>query len=1017
MSGIFEGDAGGEQPAKRRRRIPSRRPRALLPTLAIVVVLVIAFSFFVEVWTSHLWYQSLGYSNVYTRVFWTRVGLFVIFGLVMAGTVAGNIVLAYRIRPIMLGDGYRNPTIERYQDTVDPVRQWIVGGIAAIICLFAGLSAAGHWQTYMLWRNGVPFGQTDVYFHRDIGFYVFSYPWYRYLLTFGFTTMILAILATALTHYLYGGIRIAAKTRHVAAGAQMQLSVLFGVFMLLKAVAYWLDKYGLAISNNNLFTGVNYTDAHAVLPSKNILSIIAIICALLFFGNVVRPGWLLPVLGFGLLIFSAILIGGIWPAIVQRFQVSPSEADKEAAYIAKNIAATRTAYGLNQVDVKGYNATVSMTASVKKSVLKLANELPGVRLIDPKLVSPAFEALQQMRGFYQMPDVLDVDRYKFPGSSVAQDVVIGARELNLNGLKASQRNWTNEHTVYTHGYGVVAAYGDQRSADGTPVWAEQNLPSVGRLGKFQQEIYFGESEPDYSIVGGPPGKPPVELNIPSTSSGNGRDQTSTYKGSGGVALKSTFDRVLYAAKFWDSSILLSERVNSDSRIIYDRNPRQMVEKVAPWLTVDGDSYPAVVGGRLVWILDGYTTSSSYPMSNTVDLSQATDDSLTKEQAVAGHQADNINYIRNSVKATVDAYNGTVRLYQWDAHDPVLRAWMSAFPGSVLPKSAISPDLMAHLRYPEDLFKVQRELLSTYHITDPRTFYGGSENWKVPEDPTSNGQSAQPPFYLTMELPGSAPHFALSSVYTPQSRQNLASFVSVNADATSPNYGKITVLELPSDNAVSGPTLVENAIQNDPAVRQKLLSFSKGGDTQVQYGNLLTLPVGRVLMYAQPIYTFSGGTGSYPILQYVAVDIGEQVGVGRSLPEALANALKLTPAQQGNTAPPGNGSTQHHHKPGKGHPTSTVDQQIKTLLDRSQQSFKQAQAAFQAGDLGGYQTANERGLRLLDQALALMNKQSTPTTGGPTSSGPTSSGPTTGGPSTGGPTSGGPTTGSPTTGGP
>jgi uncharacterized membrane protein (UPF0182 family) len=968
-----------------------------LPTLAIVVALVVLFSLFVELWTNKLWYSSVGpgFNRVFTTLLWTRVALFLVFGLVLSAAVVGNIVIAYRMRPILIGDGYRNPTVERYQDTLDPIRHWVVVAIGVLMFIFGGSSGSGHWRTYLLWRHGVHWGSNDVFFHRDIGFFVFGYPWYRYLISFGFTTLVLGVLAAAATHYLYGGIRLQARRDRVVAAAQVQLSLLLGVFMLLKAVSYWLDRYGLEITDGHLLTGITYTDQHAVLPAKQILAIIALICALLFFGNVFRPTWMLPVLGLGLLVLSAILIGGIWPAIVQRFQVKPTETDKEAPYIAMNIAATRDAYNLTNVQVQQYPG---VTSDTPKELQTKADTLPGVRLIDPRLVAPAFEQLQQVRGFYKMPDVLDVDRYTLPGQKQPQDVVIAARELDLAGVPASQRNWNNDHTVYTHGYGVVAAFGDKRSPIGEPVWAQQDLPSVGDLGKFQQEVYFGESEPDYSIVGAPPGTPPVELNIPDTQAASTADQTSTYKGSGGVPVGSAFHRLLYSAKFFDSSILLSGRVNKDSRIIYDREPRKMVEKVAPWLTVDGDPYPAVVNGRLLWILDGYTTTNNYPQSQSVDLHGATSDSLTSEEAVAGQQNNNINYIRNSVKATVDAYTGQVTLYQWDQQDPLLKTWMSAFPGVVHPRGDISkvPDLMAHLRYPEDLFKVQRELLATYHVTNPQTFYTGSENWKVPEDPTfANANLAQPPFYLTVQLPDQKTgQFGLTSVYVPNERQNLASFITVDADAASKTYGQITVLELLSNNAVPGPNLVENAMSTDPNVSAELLKYKQ--DTTVQMGNLLTLPLDKELLYVQPVYTFRGGTGSYPILQFVIVSVGgggengqAQVGIGTSFDQAFANALGLTGSPVAGVQPGGGGGGGHQGGGG----SSTPQQKLSFYLNKAQQAFQNAKTALDAGDLAGYQSWNDKGVTWLTKYVNLQNSlKGTPTTTAPPTGLPSSGAP-------------------------
>ncbi|CAA9372607.1 MAG: INTEGRAL MEMBRANE PROTEIN (Rhomboid family) [uncultured Nocardioidaceae bacterium] len=987
MSGIFDSNAGRPAAAPPPRRTPSRRPRALLPTLGVVVALVIVFSVFVEIWTERLWFSSLGYGVVFNKVLFTRVALFVIFGLLLAAAAVGNAYLAHRMRPILHSDGYRNPTVERYQDTIDPIRHWVLIGLGAVMFLFGGASASGQWRSYLMWRNGGEFGQVDQNFSRDIGFFVFDYPWFRFLIGFAFTVVVISLIAAAVTHYLYGGIRLGARRDRVMSGAQIQLSVLMGVFMLAKAVAYWLDRYGLAITDGQLFTGISYTDANAVLPAKNILMFIAVICALLFFGNVIRPGWMLPVLGFGLLILSAILIGGIWPAIVQRFEVRPSEPDKEAPYIAKNIQSTRDAFGINDVKFVNYPG---VTNESPEQLQDRAEGLPGVRLIDPKLVAPTFTQLQQQRGFYDFPEVLDVDRYQLEDGEPPQDVVLAARELDLNGLEASQRNWAVDHTVYTHGYGVVAAYGDQRNSEGEPVFAQQNLPSTGVLGKFEQRVYYGEMEPDYSIVGQPEGAEAVELNIPSVGETGASDLRSTYTGDGGVAIGSMFNQALYATKFWDSSILLSGRVNSESTIIYDRNPRDMVEKVAPWLTVDSDPYPAVVDGRLLWVVDGFTTTANYPMSEQIDVEDATSDSLTEQTAVASQQSNDINYIRNSVKATVDAYDGTVSLYEWDEQDPLLQAWMGAFPDVVQPRSAISDELMAHLRYPEDLFKVQRELLSTYHVDSPETFYGGSERWKVPEDP-QNDAYAQPPFFLTVKLPEGEPEFSLTSVFVPQSRENLASFVSVNADAASDTYGQMTVLELPSDNAVSGPGQVANAMSNDPTVSGELLKY-KQNDITPQMGNLLTLPIGGELLYVQPVYTSRGvGTGSYPILQFVVVAVGNEVGIGTSFEGAFANALGLEEPTTGEgpvTPPPdpgggGTGTDPPPTEPGD----ETAEEKMTRYLEEAKAAFDEAQTALEEGRLGDYQKANNQGLRWLELALELRGQAGLPEGTPPATTGP------------------------------
>jgi uncharacterized membrane protein (UPF0182 family) len=960
------GTAGrGPSAAARPPRAVSRRPRALLPTLATVVAVVIVLAVFVDLWTERLWYGSLNYSEVFNTVLATRVGLFLFFGAALSLTVVGNIWLAHRARPHAHPASPEQQNLDRYRDAVDPLRRWILVALGTAFWVFGGTHAAGQWQTYLLWRNGSPFGVKDQFFGRDVGFFVFGYPFYEMLVGYAFAIVISSLLAVVITHYLYGGIRLQGRGQKISRVAQVHLSVLLGAFMLLKALAYWLDRFGLEISNGPRFTGISYTDAHAVLPAKNILAIIALICAVLFLANVVRPTWMLPTIGLGLLLLSAILLGAIWPAIVQHVQVAPSEQIKESPYIHKNIVATRAAYDINGVKVVPYAATTDVGVQQLRSA---ADNLPGTRLLDPSLVAPAFEQLQQVRGFYSVPKVLDVDRYTVHGQS--RDMVVGLREVDLSGLPSAQRNWNNDHTIYTHGFGMIAAYGNERTATGEPVWAEKGLPPVGVLGTdktYQPRVYFGELSPDYSIVGAPAGARPVELDIPDAGP-NGVSETNTYHGHGGVPIGSMFRRLLYAAKFWQPNIVLSERVNSASQILYDRSPRQRVQAVAPWLTVDGDPYPAIVGGRVLWIVDCYTTSGSYPMSQTVSLNQVTSDSLTQREPYGGQSSEQINYMRNSVKAVVDAYSGSVRLYAWQPRDPILKAWRSAFPGVVRSRSTIPPDLLAHLRYPEDMFKVQREILSQYHVTNPGTFYQGSDRWLVPEDPTVvNGTVAQPPYYLSVKLPGQrSPEFSLTSVYVPQKKQNLAAFMSVDANAATKSYGRITILRLPVDTRVPGPGQMANAFNSDPGIATALLPFRQNG-TQALFGNLLTLPVGNGLLYVQPVYTLRpGGSGNYPVLQLVLASFGVKVGYGANLDQALNSVLGEAGTNPGSNGPP--------TSPGGGNPPATPGN-VLSLLKQANAKYAVAQRALARGDLQGYATATAQAKQLVQQALAQLQGQS------------------------------------------
>ncbi|ADB34323.1 protein of unknown function UPF0182 [Kribbella flavida DSM 17836] len=950
-----------EEP-RRSRRTPGQRPRALLPTIATLIVLLILFSVFTDVWTQRLWYRSVDLSSVFSTVLGTRVLLFVVVGLLMAAAVVTNVVIAYRTRPRVALAPSPSPGFERYGELLQQRGKLAVAVLGALMLIFGGSAASGEWKVFLAWRNRTPFGVNDQHFNMDIAFFVFDYPWLRVLLGFGYSIVLLSLVAAIITHYLYGGFRPSAKGQKASGAAQVQFSVLLGLLVLLKAFSYWLDRYGLTTSDSRLFTGISYTGDNAVLPSKEILAVIALLCAGLFFANVVRKTWLLPGVGTVVLVLSAVLLGALWPAALQQLRVRPSEPIREAAYITKNIEATRQAYGLEKTEVVNYAAKT--TTATPSELEADAGVLPGIRLIDPSVVGPTFEQLQQVRGFYSFPSDLDVDRYKI-GNEV-RDTVIAVREVQVDRLPPGQRNWNNDHTVYTHGYGVVAANGNQRSPDGTPVFSSKDLPPTGDLGKYEPRIYFGEQSPDYSIVGAPEGAPPVELDTPEGK--NGGDPTlNTYEGKGGVEIGSFGNRLLYATKFRDANILLSGRVNEASKILYDRNPRERVEKAAPWLTPDGDPYPAVVDGQVVWIVDGYTTSANYPYSQKVALDDSTRDTTTGRGAIATQPSEEINYIRNSVKAVVNAYDGSVELYAWDENDPLLKTWMKAFPGTVKPRADISPALMSHLRYPEDIFKVQRDMLAKYHVRDAGTWYQNSDLWRVPADPTGTGTADspvqnQPPFYLSLRMPGQeTPKFSLTSVYVPNAeRENLTAFMAVDAEASSPDYGKFRILRLPGNVQIPGPGQVYNKFQTDEGIRSALLPINQPtSGARAQYGNLLTLPLGGGLLYVQPVYSVrTSGPGSYPVLRYVLVSFGERVAFGSTLSEALTKVFNTS---VGNDPDP---------DPNPNEPTPPpANQTIKQALADADKAFADADAALRRGDLNGYQANIKKAQAAVARAIA------------------------------------------------
>lgn len=931
-----------------------RRSRALVPTLIILGVLGILFAVFTSFWTDRLWYDSVGRVDVFGTTLLTKAGMFVVFALLMAGSVVANALVAYRLRPRYRPMSVEQQSLDRYRDALDPVRKWVVGGLAVFTGLMAGGSAASEWSTFLQWRHGGDFGKTDPVFHKDISFFVFDYPWYRFLVGFGFALVVVGLIVAVVTHYLYGGIRLQTVGDKVTAGAQAHLSLLVGLFVLLKAVAYWLDRYGLLTSDHSLtngFTGATYTDLNALLPANTILAVIALVCALLFFANVVRRSFTLPVIGLGLLILSAVLLGGVWPAIVQQFQVRPSEPQRESTPISRNIAATRDAYDLSAVKPEAYAAATTATPVQLQGEAKT---VPGVRLLDPNVVSSTFQQLQQVRQFYQFPDPLDVDRYTVNG--VTRDVVVAVRDIDVAGIPEGQRSWVNEHASYTHGYGFFAALGNRTNSDGRPVFIEDGNGN-GELGDYQKGIYFGENSPSYSIVGAPKGSTPVEYDVPDSLT------KTTYTGAGGVPIGSLFNKLLYAAKFQEGNILLSNFVNDQSRILYDRHPRDRVEKVAPWLTVDGDPFPAVVDKHIVWVVDGYTTLDDYPYAQRVSLEAATQDTRVIRQAVAGQPERTVNYFRNSVKATVDAYTGAVTLYAWDPADPVLKAWEGVYPDAVQPRSEIPADLMEHLRYPTDLFKVQRELLKKYHVTDPGVFYGGQERWVVPDDPSATGTANQPPYYLSIKTPGSTDvEFSLTTAFTRQQPPNLASFMAVDAEATSPDYGTIRVLELPSESqSVQGPGQVANAFETDQEIANATLALRNSG-ARTADGNLLTLPFGGGFLNVQPLYVErSAGTGRYPLLRLVFVAFGDKVGVGDNLQIALDDLF----GSGTTTAPPGAGNGG-----GGGAGGGSTSTDLKSALAAAQKAFEDAQAAQREGRWADYGAALDRLQKALDDAARL-----------------------------------------------
>ena len=931
------------------------RRSPLTLTIVILVVLsgvLLSLSGFYADW---LWFKSVDFTSVWTTVLTTKIFLFVVAGLLTSSIILLNIIIAYKRRPLYVPLSIEADNLERYRAQIEPIKRWVVLALAVGLFYFAGTSGSAMWESWLLFKNSTSFGVKDPQFNMDISFFAFKLPFYQTMIAWAISTLILSIIAAAVVHYLYGGIRLQVQEDRTTVAARVQLSVLLGGVVLMKAVAYWFDRYQLALKESKLITGLTYTDVNATLPAKAILAAIAVVCALLFFANIIRRSWVLPAAGTALLVVSSVLIAGIYPGAIQQFQVKPSESSKEAPFIQRNIDATRSAYGLDDVSISDYQATVATnTGQLADDAATIAN----IRLMDPNVLSATFRQLQQIRPYYSFPESLDVDRYTVDG--VKRDVVLAVRELNIEGNPS--RNWINDHLVYTHGFGLVAAYGNDRDVDGKPKFAVGNLPPTGALGKFEPRVYFGENVPNYSIIGGVKTDTPVEFDYPDDTSPNGQ-RNYTYTGTGGVPVGSLINKVIFALKYQEQRILLSNLINKDSKILFERNPRDRVAKVAPWLTLDGDPYPALVDGKIMWIIDGFTTSAGYPYSRQSVLSNVIAD-IQGSATIGAQRNRTVNYIRNSVKATVDAYNGTVTLYEWNEKDPVLKTWAKAFPNTIKPKSEISAQLLEHIRYPEDLFRVQREILSSYHVKTAEAFYGGQDFWRVPRDPSTFGAnaSAQPPYYLTLQMPGTKkPVFSLTTPFVPRGgRENLSAFAVVNSDP-GPDYGKISVLQLPRNTNIAGPSQVASNFEAKPEVANSLSLLRRGG-SDVVLGNLLTLPVGGGLLYVQPVYVrATSNTAAYPLLQKVLVSFGDQIGYDDTLKGALDQVFG------GNSGTVAGGSSS-----GTSGQTST-NSSLANSLASAKQAYADGLAALAKGDFAAYDKAQKRLKSALDAAINAQNK--------------------------------------------
>ncbi|THV42107.1 UPF0182 family protein [Glycomyces buryatensis] len=904
----------------------SRRGRYVLILLVGAIVMLSVLGWLVSLRTNYLWYDSIDYTTVFSTMMWNRIGLFGVFTLAMAAWTAANLYIAYRFRPDTWPATSEQEGLERYRELLSPKAGWWIAGLAVVVGIFAGMSAQSRWETWLLFREGGSFGWEDPVLHMDAGFYIFRLPFWQFLIGFGFAAVVVGLLASLSAYYLYGALRFSGTGDRMTNAARIHLSVLVALFLGLKAVAYYFDRFDFATQLNSVtnIVGGGYTEINALMNAKNALiwvSVIAAVVILIFSWGFTRS-LALPLTALGLVVVTAIAAGGIYPAVVRNFQVEPNVPQREGEYVQHTIEGTRYAFDLQEdvLNVSTYDVSSAPDAEVLNDPEAAdAATVANMRLIDPFVVSDAFTQRQQPRSFYDFSDKLDVDRYTYTnddGEEVTEDFVVGLRELNPANYNESQQDWTVRHTVYTHGWGFVSAP-TRENCEGYPFFTSgvmrEGESDAGRCEATNDyikvdypQIYFGMLNDDYAIVGVPEGETPVEFERPADVSVSEEaeqaeeeedievveeDVRTTFQGDTGVDVGSFWNRLLYAWELQEPRFLLSDRINDNSQLLYNRNVRDRVQAVAPFLTVESDPYPAVVDGEVVWIVDGYTTANNFPYSDRVDLAATTTDTYTG-QGVTAQDSQDVNYIRSSVKAVVNAYSGEVELYEFDEEDPILKAWNSIYGGDLItPKEETPEELSAHFRYAQDMFKVQRSILERYHVDNSGEFIENSEAWQVPDDPSSPAAVSQPPYYVYANFGLEEPEFQLTGTFTPISRDNI--LASMMAGYYNGEGNPVLNVQQISGGDNQSVRQMHQIITSQGDVVNDLRQYQQS-DLQVEWGNLLALPVGDGVLYTEPLYLrrqVGGGDTTLPVLEKVAISYGGYVGYEDTLDQAVDSVVQ------------------------------------------------------------------------------------------------------------------------------
>lgn len=816
-----------------------------------------------------LWFGELAQRGVFWKLFGARLFLGLAFGATLTLLVLANIVIARRVTPRLIP---RAGAPEWFRTASVFAREGLTAVLAlasVVLGCLGGAIAAARWDDWIRFTHAQPFGQLDPVFHQDLSFYIFKYPFLQFVNGWLFNTLLLVTLVTAVVYYLDGAVSVDENGARIAHPTRIHLSFLLGLLLLSKAWDYRLDQYGLLFSEHNLLLGAGYTDTHAHLPALNILMGVSVLAALGFFANMrVRALWL-PALAVALMIVAGITVGQVYPGVVQRFTVAPNEQSQEKPYIQRHLDSTRAAYGLDQLVSHDY---VPSRPLAQADLGAERDTLDNIRLWDYKLLSQAYQQLQQLRPYYTVEDV-DVDRYTLKGKY--RQVMLAARELLTN---QEGDTWVNRKIQYTHGFGLVMSTVNETDPSGRPSWLVRDLPLVTppELSLTRPQLYFGARE-QLEVVA--PSDTP-EIDYPRESD----NVTSRYQGPGGIALNSAWRRGLFSLVESDWNIFISNQVKTDSRILIRRKISERVAALAPFLRLDYDPYLVVLDGKLVWIQDAYTTANTYPYSARSLYSESRI-LVSGAEAQEPGEGGSFNYLRNSVKAVIDAYTGQVTLYAMDDADPLLKAYRDAFPGLFTPASAMSPGLRAHIRYPEGLFLTQAHRLLRFHVSSPDVFYQGSDTWDIPTErhkEPKQGERDDPtrmePYYVIMRPPGQAKEeFLLILPFKPKDGTTMTGWLAAHCDGA--QYGKLQLFRFPTDVQLDTPEQADRTIRADVKVSREITLLSQRG-SGVSYGNFQVLPVGKSVLYVKPLFvsaTQGEGQGATEIPVLKDVILAEKRG--------------------------------------------------------------------------------------------------------------------------------------------